>query len=167
MSAEFPELQEEKLTPSERTKLDQFIKEYLLDYDLKAAAIRTGCPSAIATEMGTLWLNKPYTQRKVKDLEGNPTDEETPDVMKKRILAGLVREANYYGPGSSQSARVAALAKLASIHGMDAPSRIQQEITTEGQAVFVIPGQMTPEQWKAAAEAQQDALTTPRSETKH
>jgi hypothetical protein len=150
------------VTLSEREKAirDKFVQEYLTDYDSTAAAIRIGYPQSISKEYGVRFMNEPYVLQQIRLKETTPEKEEDLEVMKKRIMAGLLREANYRGPGCSQSARVAALAKLASMHGMDAPSRSQTEIVNPGglAGVFLIPGLMTPEQWELAAAAQQEAL---------
>ena len=108
-------------------------------------------------------MEEPYVLQQIKLAETSGGQDQTNEMMKKRIIIGLVREANYRGPGCSQSARVAALAKLASIHGMDAVNRTQtQFLGADGQpvdgGVFVVPGIMTTEDWEKAAEAQQAAL---------
>lgn len=149
------------MTPRERNLRDQFVKEYLTDYDKVAAAIRIGYHRSYAAEYAVKFMEEPYVLQQIK-LAETTSEDESPEAMKKRILVGLIREANYRGMGCSQSARVAALAKLAAIYGMDAPTRSQQELTgANGQplnGVFVIPGIMTTEQWEEQAAAQQSAL---------
>lgn len=146
---------------------DKFVKEYLQDYNPLAAAIRIGYPKGYAREMAVRLMEEPYVVRKIQQLEQTP-EEEDPIVIKKRIHASLMREAHYHGPGASQAARVAALAKLAQMHGMDAPTRTQTELTgADGQPLlsgtFVVPGVMTTEDWEKAAEEQQQKLTAPDS----
>ena len=147
------------LSPRAKDLRDRFVTEYMTDYESTAAAIRCGYPHNIAREYGNRLLQDTYVLQQIRIKETTPVKtEEDEEQMKKRIMTGLLREANYRGPGCSQSARVAALSKLASMHGMDAP--IKQEISTDGNlaGVMVIPGLMTPEQWELAAAAQQEAL---------
>ena len=155
-----------ELTYAERILRDQFVDAYMIDYDAYAAAVRIGYGPIYAKDYSARFMEEAYTlnrialKEKAFNAKGTPEEIETSkDEMKQKIMAGLVRESNYRGPGCSQAARVAALAKLASMYGMDAPSRSQTEVTvTPGAGTFVVPGLMTPEQWEAAAAAQQDKL---------
>jgi phage terminase small subunit len=146
----------------EKLLRDFFINEYLVDYDQVAAAVRVGYGKQYAQEMSVCFMNEPYVVRKIKERE-QTTTEADPEVVRNRILAGLYREANYNGPGSSQAARVAALSKLASLYGMDPAIRSQQELLhkqqmVDGSGTIIVPGLMTEEQWEEAASKQQEAL---------
>jgi hypothetical protein len=148
----------------EKKLRDLFVEQYLVDYDEVAAAIRINYPKSVAREMGVLLFNEPYVRQQIKLAQENIKVEGS-ETAKQRILAGLWREANYRGTGSSQAARVAALAKLAAIEGMDAPSRSKFEMTgPDGQplgpmsGVFVVPGIMDAETWEKMAAEQQAAL---------
>jgi hypothetical protein len=155
-----------QFTAGERALRDLFVKEYLVDYDALAAAIRCGYPHTFAKEYSIRFMQCPYVLREIRAKQVSEEDQESPEAMKKIIMAGLMREANYRGPGSSQAARVAAFAKLASIHGMDAPIRSKTELTgadgqplNAGGGLFVVPGLMSVEEWEAKAAAQQEELT--------
>lgn len=148
----------------EKALRDFFVKEYLVDYDAIGAAMRIGYNRGIAKEYAVRLMDEPYVAREIARMEAAPT-EETDAALKKRIMAGLIREANYRGPGSSQAARVAALGKLAQLNGMEPATKTKTELTgADGQPLsagqFVIPGVMTPEQWEQAARAQQEALVS-------
>lgn len=150
------------LTHREKALRDLFVNEYLVDYDAKSAAIRVGYGQSYAHEMATRLMQCSYVQQQIT-LKEKTTEEEDDAAMRKRVITGLIREANYKGPGCSPSARVAALSKLAAIQGMDAPTRSKTEITgPDGQplggGVFVVPGICTVEDWEARAAAQQAAL---------
>lgn len=164
--------QEITYTYREKQLRDLFINEYLVDYDVVGAAVRVGYGKSYAATFGARFMNEPYVMREIRRKEGLATNDSAEDkeAFKKRIIAGLVREANYRGPGASQSARVAALAKLASLNGMDPTIRSATELTGKdgqplGAGTFVIPGIMTPEQWEQAAAAQQEALTSSTAPT--
>lgn len=151
---------------------DRFVEEYMVDYNAQAAAARIGYNASISKEYGARFMQEPYVLQQIKLKSTTPTDE-SPDVMKQRIIQGLLREANYFGAGSTASARVAALGRLATIQGLDAPSRSRTELTgADGQplnagGVFVVPGLMTTEEWEQAAKAQQAQLTAPETPSVH
>lgn len=143
----------------EKALRDFFVNEYLVDYDPVAAAVRVGYGKSFAKEYAARFMNEPYVLREIQRREGvadNSADDEESE--KKRIIAGLKREANYRGPGSSQSARVAALSRLATLHGMDPQNKPKEPDVLPGEGTFVVPGIMTPEQWEAEAAKQQEAL---------
>jgi hypothetical protein len=154
------------LSYAEMVLRDQFVETYLTDYDAFAACVRIGYGPAYAKDYCVRFMQESYTLQRIsqRERERNPasaTDEElaiTQAEMKQQIMTGLVREANYRGPGASQAARVAALAKLASLYGMDQPVKTQVEVSTHADGTIVIPGMMTPEQWEKAAAEQQDKL---------
>lgn len=151
--------EERQYSYREKALRDFYIKEYLVDYDEVAAATRVGYPKAIAREFAAKFMGEPYVLRRIKEQEGNvdPNSDDA-DVVKKRIMAALMREANYRGPGSSQSARVAALSRLATLNGMDPINKPKDSEVPLGEGTFVVPGVMTPEQWEQAAASQQEAL---------
>lgn len=159
------EPQERSYTYREKALRDLFINEYLVDYDAIGAAIRVGYNRGIAKEYAVRFMDEAYVAREIARREAAPekSDEEA---LKKRIMAGLVREANYRGPGSSQAARVAALGKLAQLNGMEPASKTQTQLTgpngepLQGPGNFIIPGVMTPEQWALAAAQQQADLVS-------
>lgn len=150
------------LTHREKALRDHFVNEYLVDYDQKSAAIRIGYGASYAHEMGVRLMQCPYVLQQIQLKESN-TEEEDAAIMRKRVITGLIREANFRGPGCSPSARVAALSKLAAIQGMDAPTRSKLEMTGAdgsplGGGMFVVPGIISTEEWEKLALAQQTAL---------
>ena len=111
-------------------------------------------------------MNETYVLAKIAETEEGVGDEYDEVSQKKKIVVALWREANNQGPGSSQSARVAALAKLSAFYGMDAAVRTKTELTGAngqplGEGVFVVPGLMTAEEWTKQAEKQQADLVKP------
>lgn len=159
---------ERQYSLAERQLRDKYVREYIVDYDVMNAAIRVGYMRALALEYGQMFMQEPYVQRKILELQNQIKEkpEDSGSEIKNQIIAGLLREANYRGPGSTQAARVAALSKLASLHGMDPVSRSQVENTSNGPmaGMFLVPGIMTPEQWEAAAQVQQDKLVAAQVE---
>lgn len=163
------ESNERTYTYREKALRDYFVREYLVDYDAIAAAMRIGYNRGIAREYAVRLMDEPYVARQIAKMEGAPAEEDS-ETLKKRIMAGLIREANYKGVGSSQAARVAALGKLAQLNGMEPATKTKTELTgpngepLQGPGQFIIPGIMTPEAWEAAALAQQSALVSGKTE---
>lgn len=145
---------------------DKFVKEYFVDFDSTAAAGRIGYPAAIQKEYGNRLMQEPYVLQQIsikqKEIENGSLEE-----MRQFVILSLRREASLTGPGTSQSARVAALDKLASIYGLHAPTKSQQQMLgPDGkplEGVFVVPGIMSDEQWEAAAAKQQETLTSDKT----
>lgn len=154
------------LTSSERSLRDRFVEEYLTDYDAYQACIRVGYTKMLAKKFCAIFMQEPYTLQRIRLREtgGAEVEEDSAEARKRRVMMGLIREANYRGPGCSQAARVAALSKLAAIEGMDAPKKSIHEMTgPDGQPIsqggfFVVPGIMTTEDWEKRAAEQQAAL---------
>lgn len=119
------------LTKQERSLRQRFVEEYLADYDPVAAAIRLGYQEAFAQQYAKQFLSEPYTLRLIKEKEaefGILTEE---DQHRRRIVAGLYREA--YSRFNSGSARVAALTQLAKIIGIEAPVKTELKVEAEQQ----------------------------------
>lgn len=149
-------------SPLAKALRDNFVKQYLIDYDAVNAAVRIGYNRGIAKEYAARFMDEPYVIKQIQVQEIAPAEEDPKD-LQKRIMAGLIREANYRGAGSSQAARVAALGKLAQLNGMEPATRNKTELTGAdgeplGAGTFVIPGLMTPEAWEEAARKQQETL---------
>ena len=160
--------QAQTLTKSEMEIRDKFVAEYLVDYDAYKSCIRIGYAPAYAKDFCVRFMAEPYVLNKLKATEFDPGAPLDIEQEKRRVLAGLWREANNFGAGSSQAARVAALSKLSAFYGMDAPKKTQTEVTGPdgqplGAGVFVVPGMVTAEEWAKQAEAQQEELVRPTS----
>lgn len=115
------------LTKQERSLRQRFVEEYLADYDAFAAAIRIGYQEAFAQQYAKQFLTEPYTLKLIKEREaefGILTEE---DQHRKKIVAGLYREA--HSRINSGSARVAALTQLAKIIGIEAPVKSEVKLT--------------------------------------
>ena len=158
----------------------KFIEHYLHDYDPVAAAQRCGWPREYAKDMSMKFMDEPYVMNEIKkretkppviDLENNPEAAKAQEAqMRQYVLAGLIKQANYYGPGSTHSGRVAALAEISKLQGLNAPARLKQEITTgENEGVFVVPGVVSQDEWARMAAEHQGKLSeeVANSSTKH
>lgn len=148
------------LTEHEKSTRQQFVKEYLKDYDARKACLRIGYSNLFATDFAKRFMDEPYTLKLISEHEsGNASDDSIDEEKeRKRILAAIWREAN--NMASPAAARVAALNKLTSIFGMDAPTKSEVNMHNEG-GTFVVPGIMNEAQWTEQAATQQAELVKP------
>ena len=113
-----------ELSEGEKDLRHRFVNEYLVDYNYVKAAIRIGYGIEVAEQYADKLKRDPYVQKLLSEndiAEFNSSD--ITEANKLRVLNSLVREANFTGENCSHAARVSALAKLASILGMDAPEK--------------------------------------------
>ncbi len=148
-----------ELSSKEKELRDKFVDEYLLDFDQTAAAIRVGFSASFAQTYAEKFMTEPYVRQRIAAMQTAMAEDDKLEVEldRRRIRAALMREAHYRGPGSSHAARVSALAKLASIRDMDAPTKIKSDLTMRG-GVMMVPAIASLEEWEKAAQASQGDL---------
>jgi len=148
-----------ELSAKEKELRDKFVDEYLLDFDQTAAAIRVGFSASFAQTYAEKFMSEPYVRQRIAALQTALAEDDKleAELDRRRIRAALMREAHYRGPGSSHAARVSALAKLASILDMDAPTKIKSDVTMRG-GVMMVPAIASLEEWEKAAQASQGDL---------
>lgn len=148
-----------ELSAKEKELRDKFVDEYLLDFDQTAAAIRVGFSASFAQTYAEKFMSEPYVRQHIAALQTALAEDDKleAELDRRRIRAALMREAHYRGPGSSHAARVSALAKLASILDMDAPTKIKSDLTMRG-GVMMVPAIASLEEWEKAAQASQSDL---------
>lgn len=139
----------------------KFVEEYLVDYDEVAAAIRCGFMSAFAKDFAQQLMEEAFVRTRIRE-QADKVDIADPDIVtqkRSRIISSLEREANYYGPGASHGARVAALAKLGSFYRMD------DGLVTAGDeddefisGVMEVPARTSVDDWEAGAKESQAKL---------
>lgn len=158
--------------PSEKRELDAFISEYMKDYDSYRATLRLNYDPDVALERAKQFWDHPYVQQAITEIQENrsalwkqneqrdlsrlpedfvPHDEE---LDKQRIVSALFREAFYRGPGSTHSARVAALSKLSGIYKLEA----EKAPEADGRSVMVVPATGNLDDWEKGAVVQQTKL---------
>jgi len=127
------------LSEPERQFRDAFVREYLKDYNAVAAALRMGFSGTYAHDYAKKLMFEPYVQQQITAAEEAEDYTKDPETQRRQIFKLLKREATFSGAGSTHSARVAALSKLSSFLGMDAPTKTQAEVTLSGGVQFYIP----------------------------
>lgn len=147
------------LSQAEKALRDKFVDEYLLDFDSYAAALRVGFLKSVANEYASQFMEDVYVRQRImqRQTQTEASPKEATKMRRRLTEMALLREANYRGEGASHSARVSALAKLASIYDMDAPLKTKSEITHRG-GVMMIPAIANLDDWEKAAQASQQQL---------
>ena len=100
------------LTP----KQQRFVEEYLIDLNATQAAIRAGYSEKTAKEIGSENLTKPNIAKAIQEAQESLSNKTQLTVD--MVVNGLLKEAQDYADGSTQSARVAAWAHLGKHLGM-------------------------------------------------
>lgn len=137
---------------------DLFVQEYLVDYDAEAACRRVGFIGPIATQYAKLFMQEPYVRRQIVKAE-EEADISSPEAVQRtqsRIVHGLLREANYFGPDASPASRVSALNSLAKIYKLESMQTNEEEGTKGG--VMVIGQVYDVDAWEVAAMDSQQRL---------
>ncbi|QLB59848.1 terminase small subunit [Acinetobacter indicus] len=100
------------LTP----KQQRFVEEYLIDLNATQAAIRAGYSEKTAQEQSSRLLSNVMVQEAVQKAK-NKLSKRT-ELTVDMVVQGLLKEAQDYAEGSTQSARVSAWAHLGKHLGM-------------------------------------------------
>ena len=144
----------ERMSPAERLVRERFVHEYLFDFDPSAAARRVGFHGPEAVEAGRKLMDETGVQRMISERmrQYDPAKE----VTMGRVLAGLMKEANDRGIGSSHSARVASYMGMAKIMALGETNKTETNVNLGG--VMVVPAPVSIEQWEAQATTSQAQL---------
>lgn len=160
-------LKQPELSKAEKKLRDDFVAQYFIDFNPTLAAQRIGFMRSFAEEYGKKFMEEPYVAKKVAEFyRRKDEDEEHEEELDKRtIRRRLMKEAVYYGPGSSHAARVSALSQLKALYGMDREKTQKHEVTHRG-GVMMVPGISAVEDWEKEATESQRSLASATG-TKH
>lgn len=140
------------LDPRQKALRDLFVSEYLIDYNQVNAAMRCGFPRDFAVQWAGQFMDEPYVQKRIKEMEYTPIDpKQEEEYNKQRIKMQLLRESMYRGPGSSHAARVAALTTLAKLNNMEPSKKIDQNINMQGGVMRIPAAPASSDDWEQAA----------------
>jgi hypothetical protein len=143
------------LSDNEIILRNEFVKNYLIDFDPVLACMRLGFKRTFAETWAKTFMDEPYVVKRITELTYKTTEDEgLQEELDKQLTLSVLREAAQRGPFSS---RVAAASKLASILGMDKPVTNQLEITNRG-GVMVVPGVGNVDDWEQEAVKLQEEL---------
>ena len=144
-----------RMSVQARTVRENFVSEYLFDFDPVAAACRLGYHSKQAKTFAYRLMREPVVQRLIRERQKEFTKRT--EINQDRILAGLLKEATREGIGSSHSARVAAWGTMAKIAGVGTPDPGTQVNVNVG-GVREVPAITSVDSWEASASASQQQL---------
>src|SRR5690606_36988425 len=116
------------LTP----KQQRFVEEYLIDLNATQAAIRAGYSEKTAYSVGHENLKKPEIQKAIEEAQSKLSNKT--QVTVEMVVQGLLKEAQDYAEGSTQSARVSAWAHLGKHLGMFVDQK-KVDVTTNGESI--------------------------------
>lgn len=79
-------------TESQKALWDQFVAEYVKDWNPIASCMRIGFNIIYAKEYGGVFLGKPYVQRKIMEFKNSPAvpEKDALDIARARIEAKLI-----------------------------------------------------------------------------
>ncbi len=97
-------------------KQECFCREYLVDLNATAAALRAGYSERTAKQQGSCLLTNVDVQAAI--VEAQEARAERTGLTQDAVVQGLLKEAEFKGEGSSPAARVSAWAHLGRHLGM-------------------------------------------------
>lgn len=141
----------ENLTDKGREFRDNFIREYLLDFNATHAYIRAGGKTKTPWKAGYQMRHEAYVAQQIQ----LAIDAMKPEKMvsQQRALSWMIREANHYGPDASHGARVTAVQVLMK-HAQVAEEAKIGALAAQG-GVMVVPATDKVDDWEARAAAAQ------------
>jgi hypothetical protein len=123
------------LTDGERALRVKFVREYLVDYDARLAAMRCGFMSTFAEDYANKFMLEPIVQQLIKEYEHDSGIDNQDDRDKQTVKATLRREMQQGSPAS----RVSAANTMAKLLGMEAPVKTVAEVTMKSAVQFYLP----------------------------
>ncbi len=146
-----------KLHINLKARRNQFVREYIKDFNGRAAMLRMGytCQANSAQSTAARWLSEPYTQYALSELMQKM--DEKAIVSRNEILYGLKSEANVFGDEGSHAARISAWRALAKINGMEI-TRVEGNVGLAAGGVMAVPYVSSPEEWERLTREAQSKL---------
>lgn len=144
----------ENLRDDARAFRDQFVIEYLKDFNATHAYKRAGGTAKNATKAGYDLRHEAYVSQQIQLAIDNMKVQNM--VNQQTALSWMIREANHFGPDASHGARVAAIDKIMKAAGLLNEAK-DAAVAARG-GVMVVPGTAGVDDWEAAATAAQKKL---------
>lgn len=153
---------EANLNPKQKARADEFVLQYLVDFNATRAFIRMKgqlepfdeVDLNYASNAGYQMTRWPYVAQRIEQAMDEAEEENI--VTRKQVMFGLKREATYHGVGASHGARVSSWSKLAGILGMET-KKLEQTLAMRG-GVMIVPPIDGDESWEKRAAAAQAQL---------
>ena len=116
------------LTP----KQQRFVEEYLIDLNATQAYIRAGFSEKLANTNAAKLLQNTTIAKAIEDARKEVSEKAL--ITTEMVVKGLLKEAQDYAEGSTQSARVSAWAHLGKHLGMFVEQK-KVDVTTNGESI--------------------------------
>lgn len=127
----------QKLTLWEKNLRNQFVDQFVIDYDYVAAACRVGFAGDLAVEYAHRFRRDPYVQNLIIEKKAEKPIQDK-DFMREKVVGGLLKEAHNHEHGSSHSARVGAFAHIGKLVGLEAPTKVETKVEHSGSVSMPI-----------------------------
>ena len=119
------EMKQGYLTPDERLLRDEFVKEYLKDFDPYKAALRMGFQRVFAEDQGQELINDPYVQAQLPKIRPEPKDQFESD---RQLVMDTLRRAAQNGPFNTQVQAATMLSRILGIDKFNDSTTASQEL---------------------------------------
>jgi hypothetical protein len=143
------------LSEGYKQKRRMFVLEYIKDFNGANAVRRMGLICKQPKSRGSELLADGYTQY-LLDVIVRDTEEKLL-ITRNQVVAGLVREANYFGFDGSAACRIMALKILGKHLGMEETPKVTENELIGG-GVLRIPLASSTKEWESVATTAQDKL---------
>lgn len=133
-----------------------FVQEYMKSRNAYEACLNLGFMAAYAEDWAKAFMAEGIVRRLIAQAERADDSKDLSLERKRNYRAWMEKQATYYGPGASHSARVAAIAQLMKLEGMEPETKSSTEVVHRG-GVMIVPQLPSPDSWGAvAAKSQAD-----------
>lgn len=132
----------------------EFIEHYLACFNATEAARRMGYAGTSASTQGHELLHLPFTKGELKKRYDQHAEDNKE--IRQQVILMLMRESNDFSDSASHRARVAAIAQLSKILGME-QINLKADVSHRG-GVMLVPMVNSLDEWQKAAQVSQAAL---------
>lgn len=147
---------EKEYTEDEIALRKAFVQEYMKHRNAYRACLELGFLATYAQDWAKAFMHEGLVRRLISAAERVEDTEEAALERRRRYRALMEHEATYYGPGASHSSRVAAIAHLMKIEGMEPEKKPDPNEVPGG--VMVVPAITDPDTWSKLAAKSQEKL---------
>ena len=146
------------LTTAEKAFRRRFVLRYLKMGNATDAywGLKPHLKRSAASTQASEMMREDYTSEIFEEELKRLEETERDDRAKIKFL--LFREANHYGGDATHGGRVAALGRLAKIHGMEIEKERNPKNPVDHSGVMLVPFAASLEEWQQLAAGQQKAL---------
>lgn len=146
-----------QLTDAEILLRRAFVEEFMKTRNGYRACVTLGILAPYAEDWAKSFMAEGYVRQLIHEAERAEESDEQGTERQYRYRAWMEEQATYYGPGSSHGARVTAIGMLMKNEGMEAPIKVETELSHKG-GVMLVPALTNANDWCAVAVQSQTKL---------